>query len=146
MKSQMIRVFIGLLLAGLISTQFIPPASAHHQTPGATQFIPEHTPADLWAVRKWSVGLAYASFASLAKVRFDSRQHIANCPNPILFNFGFATGMEYLHFDVAQDLINANFYLSYLYRKSPENFQALYLQAIRKTEFKKYLIRKTNAQ
>jgi len=93
-----------------------------------TEYIPPHTDEELKEVQQWAKGGAFSAFLSYTKLSFDSKSYQADCPNWALFNFGRATGVEYLKRDVLKGAINMMSELQYHYAKDSENFQEKFLE------------------
>lgn len=109
--------------------------------PQPETYIPPHTPEELDLVYQWAKGGAYLTFARDAGVEFDRDAFLADCPNVALFQFGKASGTEFLSRDVMLGYYNTAYMLNMLLVKSTkEEFQKKYMELISKTEFAKYII------
>lgn len=102
-------------------------------------YIPPHTDIELEEVVEWARGGAFAAFASYANMKFLADDYRADCPNMALFNFGRATGTEYLKRDVLKEALNMSHFLQVNFSRDKENFPQFFLEQARKFGFSKYL-------
>lgn len=103
-------------------------------------YIPEHTWEELLLVTEWAKGGAYLGFAHDAGLEFDREAYLEDCPNVALFQFGKASGTEFLRSDVMTGYYNTAYMLGLLQAKlSKEEFRQRYLELIEQTPFAKYL-------
>ncbi len=103
-----------------------------------TEYIPPHTDADLLAVQQWAKGGAFSSFLSFTNLSFDSESYRADCPDWAVFNFGRATGMEYLKRDVLKGAINMMSELQYHYANNRDGFEQKFLELAKREGFESY--------
>lgn len=103
------------------------------------QYIPPHTPELLDRVTQWAKGGAIYSFVSYTSYTMDIEAYQADCPDWAVFNFGKATGAEYLKRDILHGVINTNAQLQFLYAKDKENFEAAFIEVAKSEGFFKYL-------
>ncbi len=127
---------------GFSEEQLIKAAEAFHKSnqPKIPTYIPPHTMEELSAVIQWAAGGAYLDFARDAGVGFDREAYLADCPNVALFQFGKASGTEFLRADVMTAYYNTAYALTRALSRDRESFRDAYLESIMKTEFSKYLI------
>ena len=128
---------------GFSDVQLIQSAETFERSnqPASEPYIPPHTIEELRLVAQWAEGGAYLTFARDAGVEFDRDAFLADCPNVALFNFGKASGTEFLRGDVMLGYYNTAYMLNMiLVKSSKEEFRKKYLELISKTEFAKYII------
>ncbi|TNE97620.1 MAG: hypothetical protein EP326_11170 [Deltaproteobacteria bacterium] len=96
------------------------------------EYIPPHTWQDLMNVTDWAAGASFSAFAKQAGVTFDNASYWEDCPNKALFNFGRATGTQYLRVDVLVKVSSLSYALQQYFARDTSSD---------KSEFKKHYFR-----
>jgi len=109
-------------------------------TPQRQEYIPPHTQQELDETVKWAGGGAFAAYAELAGMKFLNEEYKADCPNWAIFNFGRATGTQFLKVDVISRALSYSHVLQQKYAKDRENFPDFFRKLARDAGFIKYLI------
>jgi len=104
-----------------------------------SEYIPPHDQQMLEDINQWAKGGAFSAFASNAGVEFLATPYKEDCPSWAVFNFGRATGSEFLKYDILRGAINISTELQYHYANDRENFRANYLKVAEREQFLKYL-------
>jgi hypothetical protein len=104
-----------------------------------SEYIPPHTEEQLVAVKQWAKGGGFSAYLRYTNLEFDFKTYQDDCPNWAIFNFGRATGTEYIKLDLLMGAINITSELQYLYSKDPGNFEVAYLKVAKREGFLKYL-------
>lgn len=105
-----------------------------------SEYIPPYTEQELEDTIEWARGGAFAAYASYAGMKFIGEDYRADCPNVALFNFGRATGTEFIKRDILKEAINMSHFLQVNFAKDKENFPQFFLEQARKYGFAKYLM------
>lgn len=114
--------------------------NAQTNPPVSSEYIPPHTEQELDDTIEWARGGAFAAYASFANMKFLGEEYRADCPNVALFNFGRATGTEFLKRDILKEAINMSHFLQVNFARDKENFQQFFIEEARKYGFAKYLV------
>lgn len=108
------------------------------------EYVPPHTWQELMDVTDWAAGASFSGFAQYAGVDFDNEAYRNDCPNWALFNFGRATGTEYIKIDVLAKAINLSYALQQYYSRDESedksNFKKEYFRLLKEYNFEQYLI------
>lgn len=102
-------------------------------------YIPPHNYQEIMAVMHWAEGEAFNFFARFAGYKFDSHRYMQDCPNHVLFNFGRATGEQYLRHDVLRLVLMRLQSLQFMYSHSPDTFAERFFQVAKDRGFDVYL-------
>lgn len=103
------------------------------------QYIPPHTPKLLDEITHWAKGGAFYSFVGYTSYTMDIEAYQNDCPDWAVFNFGKATGTQYLKRDILLGVINVNAHLQYLYAKDKDSFEEKFIEVAKSEGFFKYL-------
>jgi len=107
------------------------------------EYIPPHTWEELTSVQDWAAGASFSAFASQAGVNFDNEAYRNDCPNWALFNFGRATGTEFIKVDVLLKAINMSYALQQYFAKDESEekseFKKQYFRLLLVSGFDKYI-------
>lgn len=107
------------------------------------EYIPPHTWDELIAVQDWAAGASFSSFAKEAGVEFDNEAYREDCPNWALFNFGRATGTEFVKVDVLMKALKMSYALQQYYAKDASEekseFKKEYFRLLQASGFDKYI-------
>lgn len=82
-------------------------------------YIPPHTPEDIRAVTDWAGIGPFYDLVQHTRYEFDLKRYQEDCPSWALFNFGRATGTQYLKADVLNKAINSAYALHRAYALDP---------------------------
>ena len=108
------------------------------------EYIPPHTWQELMDVTDWAAGASFSNFARYAEVEFDNEAYRNDCPNWALFNFGRATGTEYIKIDVFTKAMNLSYALQQYYSRDESkdkfNFKKEYFRLLKEYNFEQYLV------
>jgi len=102
-------------------------------------YVPEHTTAQLEEIARWADGNAFSVFAKFAGYDFDAAAYMDDCPNRMLFNFGYATGTEYFRVDVLARYMQTFDGLQIMYSRHPETFREKFFELAKARGFDIYL-------
>ncbi|MFT6071063.1 MAG: hypothetical protein ACJAT2_002704 [Bacteriovoracaceae bacterium] len=102
------------------------------------EYIPPHTADELEEVVHWAKGGGFSAFLSYTNLKMDYKAYQEDCPNWAIFNFGRATGTEFIKVDVLLGAINISSELQYLYAKDPLKFEVAFLKVANREGFDQY--------
>ncbi len=103
------------------------------------EYIPPHTEEELRQVLQWAKGGGFSAFLSYTNLKFDYKAYQDDCPNWAIFNFGRATGTEFIKVDLLLGAINISSELQHYYAKDKENFEEVFIEIAEREGFSKYL-------
>lgn len=86
------------------------------------EYIPPHSRELLEEIKAWAAGGAFSAFAKYAGYQLDGESYRADCPDWAVFNFGRATGTQFLKVDILSSAISYSDVLQRKYANSPETF------------------------
>lgn len=106
------------------------------------EYIPPHDAELLADVNHWAKGGAFSSYASYANIKFLADPYKEDCPSWAIFNFGRATGVEFLRYDILRGAINISSELQMHYSRHVndiEKYREAYLKVAEREGFMQYL-------
>lgn len=116
---------------------------SHNRNIKKKEFIPKHTLEQLEEIRQWAVGAVLRKYAEEVGLNFDYKTYLEEYPvyvngKPYLaiFNFGFATGMQYYSIDIMVASINLETDLARVYLEAESKGQFIELLLGRAEKYK----------
>lgn len=104
-----------------------------------TEYIPPHTFEELLQTKQWAKGAALFTFIKYTSYSFDGEKYRSDCPNWAIFNFGRATGTEFIKVDVLLGVTNLLSELQRVYSNSPDSFEEKFIQIAKREKLDQYI-------